>query len=140
MTRMKYCFNCNTITAGEPLFCDSCGASYDVKLCPRMHPNRRSAEACSQCGSRDLSTPQPKVPLWAKALLRLVPILFAGLLGIVSFAFLADFLQSLRNHPDVAFVLAVSIGFLWWCWSQIPRSIRQFIYRLIKRRDSNEKR
>src|SRR6266404_8956046 len=134
---MKYCFNCNRLTAGEPLFCNSCGGSFDVKLCSRLHVNPRSAQVCSQCGSHDLSTPQPKVPFWGKALLRLVPVGAAILLVIVSLAFLADLLHELANRPQVAFVLAVSIGFLWWCWSQIPRSIRQFIYRLIKRRERN---
>ena len=60
---MKYCYHCGHMTAGEPLFCDHCGRSYDVKLCPRLHPNPRGAEVCSQCGSRELSTPQPKIPM-----------------------------------------------------------------------------
>jgi len=63
---MKYCHHCGRLTPGEPLFCQSCGRTYDVKLCSRLHVNSRSAEVCSQCGSRDLSTPQPKVPLWTK--------------------------------------------------------------------------
>jgi hypothetical protein len=60
---MKYCYECGHVTAGEPLFCQFCGHTYDVKLCPRMHANPRFAEVCSQCGSRDFSIPQPKVSL-----------------------------------------------------------------------------
>ena len=45
---------------GKPLFCGHCGRTYNVKLCPRLHTNPRIAEVCSQCGSRDLSTPQPE--------------------------------------------------------------------------------
>src|SRR2546427_7721468 len=60
---MKYCYECGCTTAGEPLFCNFCGRSYAAKLCPKLHVNPRLAEACSQCGSRDLSTPQPKVPV-----------------------------------------------------------------------------
>lgn len=134
---IKYCFNCNRITAGQALFCNHCGASYDVKLCPRLHVNPRFAEVCSQCGSHELSTPQPKVPFWARILLRLVPFAVAILVSIVSLAFLIELLQQLRNRPDVAFALAILIGFLWWLWSQVPQCIRQFIYRLIKRRESN---
>ena len=61
---MKYCYECGRVTAGEPLFCQFCGRTYNVKLCPRLHVNPRFAEVCSQCGSRDLSTPQPKVSVW----------------------------------------------------------------------------
>lgn len=60
---MRYCYHCGRITPGDPLFCNVCGRSFDRKLCPRLHPNPRSAEICSRCGSRELSTPQPKVGL-----------------------------------------------------------------------------
>ena len=61
---MRYCNQCHRMTAGEPLFCNFCGRSYELKLCPHRHPNPRNAEICSQCGSRDLSTPHPHVALW----------------------------------------------------------------------------
>ena len=62
---MKYCYECGRMTGGEPRYCQFCGRTYDVKLCPRRHENPRFAEVCSQCGSRELSTPQPKVsPVW----------------------------------------------------------------------------
>src|SRR5579872_634477 len=66
---MRYCHNCHRITTGEPLFCHSCGDTYDAKLCPARHINPRWAQVCSQCGSRDLSTPAPPVPWWLKPLL-----------------------------------------------------------------------
>src|SRR5580700_8399856 len=76
---MKYCYQCGHITAGEPLYCNHCGRSYDVKLCPRHHQNPRGAEVCSQCGSRELSTPQPKIPMsW-----RLVALLVRLGLGVL---------------------------------------------------------
>lgn len=136
---MKYCFNCNHITAGEPLFCNRCGASYDVKLCSRLHVNPRWAEVCSQCGSRELSTPQPKVPFWAKALLRVTPPVFAILFGMTALLLVLDLLQQLANRPDLLFALIVLIALLWWLWSEIPDFIRQFIYRSMKRRDTHEK-
>src|ERR1700689_3103953 len=71
-TPMKYCYYCNRMTTGEPVFCNFCGRSYNVKLCPRLHVNSRISEVCSQCGSRDLSTPQPKVPLKARILVFLL--------------------------------------------------------------------
>lgn len=54
---MRFCKSCAKFTAGKPLYCQFCGRSYGVKLCPRGHRNPRAANACSQCGSLDLSTP-----------------------------------------------------------------------------------
>ena len=49
---MKYCYQCGRITTGKPLYCNSCGRSYDVKLCPRAHANPRSAEVYNIGGGR----------------------------------------------------------------------------------------
>jgi RNA polymerase subunit RPABC4/transcription elongation factor Spt4 len=140
---MKYCYNCNRITAGEPLFCNFCGRSYNMKLCPRRHPNPRNAEACSQCGSRDLSTPQPKVPLWAPILefcLSLIP----GLaLAALSIGLVALILRAIFENPHLLFaaaLLAVSLGFLWRMWSQIPLWFRKAISNLLRRRREGERR
>lgn len=54
---MRYCRNCRKFTAGEARYCQFCGRTYGVKLCPRGHRNPRAANACSECGSKDLSTP-----------------------------------------------------------------------------------
>src|SRR5216684_2914579 len=83
-TSMKYCYECGRMTPGEPLFCNFCGRSYDVKLCPGRHVNPRHAEVCSQCGSRDLSTPQPKVSWWWKV----VALVLRVALAFVVLAFL----------------------------------------------------
>ena len=136
---MKYCFNCNRTTAATPLFCNHCGATYDLKLCPRLHPNPRWAEVCSQCGSRDLSTPQPKVPLWAKVLLRVTPIAFGALVAIISVFFLVDLLQPFARHPDLLFALTIVLSLLWSLWSEVPNFTRRFIYQSIKRRERYEK-
>jgi len=57
---MRYCSNCKKLTAGKPPYCNFCGRTYSVKLCPRGHQNPRAAEACSECGSMELSTPAPR--------------------------------------------------------------------------------
>jgi len=141
---MKYCYNCNRITPGEPLFCNFCGRSYNVKLCPRMHPNPRSAEACSQCGSRDLSTPQPRVPLWAPVLqffLSLIPGFILTVLSILSVALvIRAILQSPRALTSLVFLL-LALGVLWWIWSRIPQWFRKAIYKMLKRkRDGSDRR
>ena len=84
---MHYCNQCHRITPGEPLFCNFCGRSYNLKLCPHRHPNPRNAEICSQCGSRDLSMPHPRVPLWLAPLLLLLSALPAlVLIGVTLLA------------------------------------------------------
>jgi len=115
---MKYCYNCNRITSGTPLFCNFCARSYNVKLCPRKHSNPRKAEACSQCGSRDLSTPQPKVP-WCAVIRELLD----NPAALVSLA-----------------LLMVPLAILWWMWSQIPAWFRKAIYRMLKRKREGEDR
>src|SRR6266481_1646550 len=105
---MRYCYNCNRATIGDPLFCNFCGRSYNIKLCQKLHVNPRNAEACSRCGSRDLSTPQPKVPFWATFLLLALT------------------------------VLQMALGMLWWGWTEIPRFFREKVHKMLQRRNNGE--
>src|SRR5262249_30233971 len=96
---MKFCMNCHRTTSGKPMFCNFCGASYSVKICPRHHINPRSAEACSQCGSRDLSQPQLKVPFLLKPLLALLGIAPGILLLVLLIGAVGLFLRKLVQDP-----------------------------------------
>lgn len=134
---MRYCYQCGHMTAGEPLFCNKCGRSYDVKLCPRLHPNPRSAECCSQCGSRELSTPQPRIPMY----LRLLAILARLGLGLLLlYASLAVIVALFRNpqiqQSLVAFGLLLIV--LWILWSKLPDWFRDAIRTLWKNRSGHE--
>lgn len=141
---MRYCYYCNQITTGKPLFCNHCGRSYNVKLCPRLHANPRSAEVCSQCGSRDLSTPQPRVPLWVpivEFLLSLAPglVLAAITAGVIGFI-VVELVRNTQMLLPILF-LGAALGVLWWVWSQLPSWLRTAIYRMLKRRrEGNERR
>jgi hypothetical protein len=113
---MKFCFNCNRITPGEPLFCNFCGRSYDVKLCPRRHANPRSAEACSQCGSQDLSTPQPRRPVWASPLGFLLSVIPGAFLTFTSIVVLIAAVIAILQRPEMIVslvILAIPFGILW---------------------------
>jgi hypothetical protein len=140
---MKYCFNCNRMTPGEPLFCNSCGRSYDVKLCPRRHSNPRTAEACSQCGSRDLSTPQPRRPGWTPILGFFVSAVPGILLSIASLAIASAAVIAILQHPDtIVAALAfytIPFGILWWAWSQIPAWFRTRIYKMLRRKRERQR-
>ncbi len=136
---MKYCYQCGHVTAGKPLFCNSCGKSYNVKLCPRSHANPRSAEVCSTCGSRDLSTPQPRVPFWVPVLECLLSLLPGALLALLSVLAIAAFFYELFDRPAMltsAVCLLIALGILWWMWAQIPLWFRNAIYRMLRRKRS----
>ena len=123
---MRYCFQCGHMTAGEPLFCSHCARTYDVKLCPRLHQNPRGAEVCSQCGSRDLSTPQPKIPMtW-----RLLALLLRLGLGLLLFYITLSLLVGLVRTPQFQQFLVVigfAVGGLWWCYSKLPDWLQKLI-------------
>jgi hypothetical protein len=134
---MKYCYECGHTTGGQPLFCIFCGCSYNVKLCPKLHPNPRFAEACSRCGSRDLSTPQPKIPLSWKILAILIQALSGALLMPLSFPVLIELLAQMHNGSRIsvrllAFALLLSLS--WSLWATLPTYMRQFIHQSLNRR------
>lgn len=123
---MRYCYNCGRITPGEPAYCNSCGRSYDVKLCSRGHQNPRGAEVCSQCGSRELSTPQPKIPMsW-----RLFAILIrlgAGILFVyISLALLVGLLRT-PQFQHLLIATGLLLGGMWWCYSKLPDWLQELI-------------
>lgn len=136
---MKFCFNCNHVTIGEPLFCNSCGRSFNVKLCPRLHTNPRNSEACSQCGSRELSTPQPKVPVGMRILMFLLTLLPGFVLTVLTLGLILAILA----NPDMLVLLALlmlPLAVLAWMWGKVPIAVRKLIYRLLQRKRRDEER
>lgn len=134
---MKYCYQCGRMTSGEPLFCNHCGRSYDVKLCPRMHQNPRGAEVCAKCGSRELSTPQPKIPMsW-----RLLAVVARLGIGLALFYASLCLVVALLRTPEVQRTL-VAIGLLlaglWWLWSKLPDWFQELIRALWKRKENKD--
>src|SRR4051794_23044425 len=102
---MKFCYGCSRITLGEPVYCNQCGKSYDTKFCPRLHPNPRAASVCSQCGSSDLSTPQPALPFWMKPFVFVLTIFPGILLLIFTVAFFIFFTYEMFTNPQMQFRL-----------------------------------
>ena len=131
---MKYCYECGHVTGGEPLFCHFCGRTYNVKLCPRMHANPRFAEVCSQCGSRDLSTPQPKVSLLCRVGFVLVRILLGALLVAASIALLVALL-SMREVQNGLIAIGLLLVGLWFLWSLLPDWFQKVIHWALKRKE-----
>lgn len=133
---MKYCYECGHITEGEPLYCNSCGRSYDLRLCPRAHQNPRGAECCSQCGSRELSTPQPKIPVsW-----QLLSILIRIGLGLLLFYATLKLLETLLLNPVFQQLLVsfgILLGGLWCLYRKLPDWMQEVIRSLWKRKEGD---
>jgi RNA polymerase subunit RPABC4/transcription elongation factor Spt4 len=133
---MRYCNNCHRVTQGEPLFCNFCGRSYDYKLCPHRHPNPRIAEVCSQCGSNELSTPHPRVPVWMHALLVLLSALPGLLLLVVTVVFGVLFINAILTSPQLQsqlVVVGLMLALLWYLYLKLPHFLRRILSRLFHR-------
>jgi|SRR5665213_2042876 len=123
---MKFCYQCGKMTAGEPLYCGTCGRTFDVRLCPRSHVNPRGAEVCSTCGSRELSTPQPKIPLS----IRLVALLARLGIGLLLFYLSLSLIVALIQTPEVRkdlVALGMLLACLWYFWSKLPDWFQELI-------------
>jgi NMD protein affecting ribosome stability and mRNA decay len=136
---MKFCYQCGRMTAGEPIFCSSCGRSYDVKLCSRLHVNSRCAEVCSQCGSRELSTPQPRISVWWKVLELLAKVSFGAFLVYLTLAVVVALLKT-PQFQNALIVFGILIGLLWWLWTLLPEWFRKLARRSITRKERNHER
>lgn len=136
---MKYCYQCGKMTAGDPLYCSTCGRTYDVKLCPRQHVNPRGVTCCSKCGSRELSTPQPRIPMVWRLLAILVRLAFGLLLFYVTLLLIA---AVIRTQAAQHFLVAIGLllAGLWYVFSKLPDWLQEFIRSIWKywsRRDDD---
>jgi RNA polymerase subunit RPABC4/transcription elongation factor Spt4 len=134
---MKYCYQCGRINPGDPLFCNNCGRSFDRKLCPRLHPNSRSAEVCSRCGSRELSTPQPRVSFGWKILEWLGRFLIGIVLVFLVLLLAYEALLVLLGSPQgegALLLLGGMVLVLFWIWGKLPEWLRKFVRNRLRRR------
>ena len=140
---MRYCYNCNRITQGEPLFCQYCGRTYGVKLCPRFHKSPRTAQICSQCGSKELSVPAPKQPFWISIAVFGLSLVPGVLLVVISLLFIAAALHVLLTNPRMLIsfgFLALALAVLWAMWTKLPLALRQWIRRRLLSREKERSR
>ena len=134
---MKLCFSCGKVTTGTPAYCHYCGKTYNVRLCSRGHINPRSANVCSQCGSKELSTPQRKIPLLLKPLIFLLSHFFGFLLISALIGFAGYFAYQVVNDPNGLLPLmciGLLLGLLLLIWMMLPNFIRTPIKWLFRRR------
>jgi RNA polymerase subunit RPABC4/transcription elongation factor Spt4 len=141
---MRYCNACHRITTGEPLYCNFCGDTFDVKVCPRGHTNPRVSDVCSECGSRDLSTPAPRIGFFTRVFLHSVSVLPGIFLILISLLLLTGFIEGILKDARFApqlLILTLLVGILWFIYIQIPPVIRNLFrsaWRKSKRRRTND--
>jgi RNA polymerase subunit RPABC4/transcription elongation factor Spt4 len=134
---MKLCFSCGRVTAGTPSYCHYCGKTYNVRLCSRGHINPRSANVCSQCGSKEMSTPQRKIPFLLKPLIFLLSHLVGIILIFSLVGFLVFFVYKLFIDPNgllPLMCLGLLLGLLFFVWMMLPNFIRSPIKWLFRRK------
>jgi RNA polymerase subunit RPABC4/transcription elongation factor Spt4 len=125
---MRYCHQCKRLTAGDPLYCNHCGATYDAKICPARHLNPRNAEVCAQCGSRDLSTPAPHLPLGLRPVLLLLALLPGVLLALLLVLVAAAMFQQVVTNGQIQaqlMILLLLLALLWWIYIHLPKFIQK---------------
>lgn len=125
---MRYCHNCHRITAGKPLFCSNCGCTYYLKLCPRLHVNPRAAQVCAQCGSRDLSTPHPKIPVLLRPFVLLLDAGPGVVILLLLCIWMVFYIRQLWNNPNnllPLMLVALGLGLLLYGWMRINRWARR---------------
>ena len=127
---MRYCSRCKMLHAGRPMFCPSCGRTWNYRLCERGHENsiNHHANYCAVCGSPNLTEGMREV-WWSKLLG-----LFHGrwrkivLIGIGVFL-LASFGNMSGQFFEFVVGIAVSVGVLgiamWLVLAMIPNWVRR---------------
>ena len=128
---MRYCTRCRRITPGQPLYCNHCGASYDVKLCPRRHVNPREAEVCGVCGSRDLSRPAPALPFGLRVLAFFaswIPLLILFLFSLALFSRLLEVLLTDHVIQTRLLILVLLFSLLTFLYSKFPKPLQRLIH------------
>ena len=136
---MRYCNSCQKITSERPSYCNYCGKSYGQKLCSRGHPNPRGAEACSECGSRNLSTPHQRGSILMWLLIAFGLILPFTVLLILTLGYIGVYVQTMFQNPSgllPLMLLGLVLGLLWLLWMLGYSALR----RLLLGRDSDRNR
>jgi RNA polymerase subunit RPABC4/transcription elongation factor Spt4 len=125
---MRYCPQCKRLTAGDPLYCNHCGSTYDAKLCPARHLNHRNAEVCAQCGSRDLSMPAPRMSLWLRPVLFILALLPGVLLALLLLLVVLAMFQQIATNGQIQaqlVILLLLLAILWWFYIHLPKFIQK---------------
>jgi hypothetical protein len=108
-----------------------------MRLCPRGHENPRGSVACQECGSKDLSTPQPQRRLSARLLLASGSVILKTVLFFGSLLYLLALIHDVLRDPDTLLpdmLVGLAIGLLWLALVSIEDMLRPWRRRKRRRR------
>ena len=134
---MNYCHFCHKMTPGDPIFCNFCGSTYNLKLCCRLHPNPRHATVCSQCGSREMSAPQPRIPgmlgvfLWFVVRLRRFLLFIFAISSIYVALYVAATDRYAQQFLTLMFLIVAFAAVIWRITPQIVQRLARAGFRLL---------
>lgn len=100
-----------------------------------MHSNPREARVCSECGSNDLTTPQPKLPFLLRLALATLDVVPGVALLLVSVIFFIADLYVLVKRPDLQFrymLFGLVLGLVWLGYMDLMNALRHKLHRRIR--------
>lgn len=124
MKRCNYCFR---YAVGDPVYCNHCGRTYNVRICSRGHPNPRTVEFCGLCGSQDFSTAAPPEGFLAWASRWILVFFVASFVGVITVAILFSIVASIdwQELARPLLSLALMLVFLYWTTTLLPGPIKK---------------
>ena len=93
-----------------------------------------------RCGSRDLSTPAPAIPLWLKPLLLALSLLPGVALSAVLVFVVVEILHAILTNQAIQtqlIVLLLVLALLWWLYLQLPHFIQDMFRSLWHKQKKN---
>jgi hypothetical protein len=120
---MRYCSLCKRLSRDGSLFCNHCGRSFNVRLCPRLHENTRDAKVCASCGSIELSTPAPRRSKLFFLASSFALALYVSTLAFLSVAYIATYIKVVFVEQGAALpmlIVGFLLGLLWLALVSFP--------------------
>lgn len=122
---MKYCAHCKRLNLGQPIFCQFCGHSFDIRICRGCgHPNPPDALSCRRCGRTNLSEPSGRSSIWPL----FFKILFWPVVIIMAFSLIKAMLANLQAFAP----LIIMVGLFALAYSFLPEIVKKLIRGMLK--------
>jgi hypothetical protein len=96
----------------------------------------REAEVCSACGSRDLTTPQPKLAFWLRPFLFLLSLIPGISLLVFSALFLVAYIYVFFFEPALQLrfmLMSLVLSLLWLLYIMLPSFLEMRIRRSMRK-------
>lgn len=125
---MRYCANCKRLNMGEPVFCQYCGRSFNVRICRSCgHMNPTDALACRKCGRTNLSEPSGD-----HSILPLIKFLIKIICWPLAILLALQFIKAILMNLQAVAPLVIMVGLFALAYSFLPEIVKKLIRRILK--------